>query len=347
MSELRKDPIINRWVIIASERAKRPLTFPASREKKSGGFCPLCPGNEEKTPAPIYTDWIENSSGESKRWRLRVVMNKFPALERDGVLTHQTGGFYEMMAGVGAHEVVVETPRHHESIADFDDEQAESLIHAYRERILVLRRDPRFQYVLIFKNHGFEAGASLEHPHSQIIALPIVPKRVHEEMMGAEDYYAEYRKCVYCEMIQHEINEGRRIVLENSDFIALAPFAARFPYETWILPKRHETHFEDLDGERQVKLAVILRDVLNRMKNVLNDPPYNFMLHTSPCHESDAPLHYHWHLEITPKLTRVAGFEWGTGFFINPMPPEIAAELLRGEHPDSLPDEPVVIRDER
>ncbi len=329
MPELRKDPIIDRWVIIAKERAKRPITSTVPPPKKAVGFCPLCPGNEEKTAVPVYTDWSPQSNFTETTWRLRVVQNKFPALVNEGVLQPQSEGFYEWMDGVGAHEVIVETPDHYATWADFDDTQAACVLDGYRQRILALNRDLRFRYILVFKNHGADAGASLDHPHSQIIALPIVPKRVLEEMRGADAYFRKHGNCIFCEIIQQEMQNRCRLVMENSDFLAIEPFAARFPYETWILPKHHEAHFETLDRERLQRLAVLFRDVLERIKTRLNDPPYNFMLHTSPIHPPEELLGYHWHLEITPKLTRVAGFEWGTGFFINPMPPELAAEILR------------------
>lgn len=340
MPELRRDPIINRWVIIARERARRPITAPSEAPKKPSGFCPLCPGNEEKTSIPVYTDWIPGLNGESTHWRLRVVLNKFPALVHEGVLEPENNGLYERMDGVGAHEVVIETPDHSVSLADFDNRQAFSLLDAYQKRMDELGRDSRFRYILVFKNHGTDAGASLDHPHSQIIALPIVPKRVLEEMRGADAYFQKNQRCVFCDIVRFERDARSRVVLENADFIAIEPFAARFPYETWILPKRHETHFESLDRGRLEGLAVLFRDTMQRIKNLLNDPPYNFMLHTSPCNDSDSLLSYHWHLEITPKLTRVAGFEWGTGFFINPMPPEMAAELLRGEGGNGVSPDP-------
>ncbi len=327
MPELRKDPVIDRWVIIAQERAKRPIDHLPASIYDSKGFCPLCPGHEVKTAQPVYTDWIGSEDGSKKDWRLRVVLNKFPALVHDGDPSIQKDGLYEKMDGLGAHEVVIETPEHHYSMADYDDDQMKSVIIAYRERILELRKDSRFRYILIFKNYGIEAGASLSHPHSQIIALPIVPKRIIEEMKGAHSYNLKHHRCVYCEMIQQERLFQQRVVLENADFIAIEPFAARFPFETWILPKRHESHFEFINGSAVDRLTTLLRDVLWRIKQVLNDPPYNFMFHTSPQNDP-GNLDYHWRLEITPKLTKVAGFEWGTGFFINPMAPEIAADLL-------------------
>ncbi len=330
MSELRRDPIINRWVIVAQERAKRPLDFSHAPEPPRSGFCPFCPGHEEKTPKEILACPALASGTPPAGWILRVVPNKFPALVQEGVLHHEWLGLYEKMTGLGTHEVLIETPDHDQTFADYPGRHVEKILWAYRERIYRLSLEPDFQYVLIFKNHGVEAGASLDHPHSQIIALPIVPKQVSEEMDGARGYYETNGRCVYCDMIQQEKNDSTRVVLENEEFLAFEPYASRFPFETWILPQRHDPHFVNLPDDHLDLLASLLRDTLWRIKALLQDPPYNFMLHTSPCREASTSLpHYHWHLEITPKLTRVAGFEWGTGFYINPMPPELAATYLR------------------
>ncbi len=330
MPELRRDPIINRWVIVAQERAKRPLDFVQAPMPPRAGFCPFCPGHEEKTPKEILACPAFDPGAAPADWILRVVPNKFPALVQEGSLHRELHGLYEKMTGLGTHEVLIETPVHDQSFADYTGLHVEKILWAYRERIYQLSREQDFDYVLIFKNHGQEAGASLDHPHSQIIALPIVPKRVSEEMFGARDYYDANERCVYCDMIRQEKDDPQRVVLENEAFLAIEPYASRFPFETWILPQRHDPHFVNLPDDRLSHLAMVLRETLRRIKVLLRDPPYNFMLHTSPCREAPAALpHYHWHLEITPKLTRVAGFEWGTGFYINPMPPEQAAAYLR------------------
>jgi UDPglucose--hexose-1-phosphate uridylyltransferase len=217
-------------------------------------------------------------------------------------------------------------------MADYAVKDVEEILWAYRDRMLELLKDARLRYIMIFKNHKKEAGASLDHPHSQIIALPIVPKRVKEELDGAKEYYVFKERCVFCDMIRQERESRIRVIEENDDFLAFAPFASRFPFETWILPKQHAIHFIDIQKHAVTHFATAVKNVLQRMKTVLNDPPYNFMLHTAPCNEpANSFLHYHWHLEITPKLTKIAGFEWGTGFYINPMPPEDAALYLRGE----------------
>lgn len=329
MSELRKDPIIGRWVIISTERGKRPLDFALEAEpKKRGGFCPFCPGNEDKTPPEIFS--IRNKGGlhSSDGWSLRVVPNKFPALKIEGNLDKQGSGVYDMMSGIGAHEVIIESTNHDDTLSSLSIPSFMDVIYTYRARMLDLKKDSRFRYVLVFKNQGAAAGASLEHTHSQLIALPIVPKRVTEELKGAKEYYNYKERCIYCDIVRQEIRDQVRVISENSDFLAIAPFAPKFPFETWILPKQHLSSFENTPNETNELLAKIFSDVLKKLDKVLNFSPYNFILHTSPFKDTTND-YYHWHFEIMPKLTRVAGFEWGSGFYINPTPPEESAKFLR------------------
>ena len=293
-----------------------------------GGFCPLCEGNEDRTPPEIAAFRDNGTPPNSPGWTLRVVPNKFPALRIEGELNREGEGIYDKMNGIGAHEVVIETPRHEETLVTLPLKNVENILLAYRERIIDLRRDQRLRYVLVFKNHGVAAGASLEHPHSQIIALPIIPRRVSEEIEGAKTYFNYKDRCVFCDIIRQELQQKRRIITENKFFLSIAPFASRFPFETWILPKTHHPSFEHMEFFQYEQAAQILSDTLQRMNRVLADPPYNYIIHTSSFPEVDAE-HYHWHFEIMPKLTRVAGFEWGTGFYINPTPPEEAAEYMR------------------
>ncbi|MFH1368832.1 MAG: galactose-1-phosphate uridylyltransferase [Elusimicrobiota bacterium] len=328
MSELRRDPIIGRWVIVSTERGKRPSDFPKMPENNAGKACPFCIGNENLTPSEIlaYGEPGRNKNGPG--WWLRVVPNKFPALNIEGTLNRQGEGMYDKMNGLGAHEVIIETPDHTKSFADLTDKQVEDIIWVYRDRIMDLKRDIRLEYALIFKNHGAAAGATLSHSHSQLIATPIVPKRVREEINGAKNYFEYKERCVFCDIIKQELSLSTRIVAENSDFVAICPFAPRFPFEVWLLPKVHDSDFEDMQKHASVNLALLLKNVLNKMKNVLDNPPYNFIIHNAPLREDRLP-HYHWHIEIIPKLTSVAGFEWGTGFYVNPTPPEEAAKFLR------------------
>jgi len=327
MPELRKDPIIGRWVIISTERGRRPSEFLPEEIRTRGGFCPLCEGNEDKTPPEVFAIRENGSQPNSPGWTLRVVPNKFPALRVEGDLDREGEGLYDKMNGVGVHEVVIETPKHDETLSTLPNDKVIKVLTTYRERILDLTRDQRVKYILVFKNHGAAAGASLEHPHSQIIALPVLPKRVSEEIDGAKVYYEYKDRCAFCDIIRQELGYRGRIIEENNGAIALAPFASRFPFETWILPKDHIAYFHHTQLAQFEDVASLLSDVLRKIDSTLPRSPYNFMLHTNPSDEKDETF-YHWHIEIIPKLTKVAGFEWGTGFYINPTPPEEAAKYL-------------------
>jgi UDPglucose--hexose-1-phosphate uridylyltransferase len=328
MPELRKDPIYGRWVIISTERSRRPSDFAPEERRPIGGFCPLCEGNEDRTPPEVLAFRDNGASPNSPGWSLRVVPNKFPALRIEGNLDREGEGIYDKMNGIGAHEVVIETPQHSETLSTLPLRGVEKVLWAYRERMIDLRRDQRLRHVLVFKNYGSAAGASLEHSHSQIIALPIVPTRVREEIEGSKNYFLYKDRCVYCDIVRQELRQRSRVIAENSGFVSITPFASRFPFETWILPKTHQPSYELMEGSFYGQAAEILSDTLRRLKQVLDDPPYNYIIHTSSYPEQDRD-YYHWHIEIMPKLTKVAGFEWGTGFYINPTPPEEAAEYLR------------------
>jgi len=327
--ELRKDPITGRWVIIATDRAKRPTDFVREKvEIRGSGFCPFCYGHEVKTPPEIHAYRPDGSAKDTPGWTLRIVPNKFPALGIEGTLNRQGEGLYDKMNGIGAHEVIIETPDHALTLATMPTRGVENVLWSYRDRILDLKKDRRFKYILIFKNHGEAAGASLEHTHSQLIALPVVPKRVREEVDSAREYYNFKERCIFCDIIRQEMEDTVRVIAENQDFTALAPYAPRFPFELWIVPKIHQSAFEESQKHEFEQLASVLKDMLMRLDKVLDSPAYNYIIHTSPFPEVSND-YYHWHLEVMPKLTKVAGFEWGTGFYINPTPPEESAKFLR------------------
>ena len=329
MPELRKDPITDRWVIIATDRARRPSDFARERvAPPTNRFCPLCPGNESKTPPEIYANRPQGGSPNGPGWIVRVTPHKFPVLGIEGDLDRDAEGLYDRMNGLGAHELIIESPDHNATLATMPESQVEAVIWAYRSRILDLRNDRRLEYILLFKNHGEASGAAFEHPHSQLIALPVVPKRAAEEIKTAKDYFRYKERCVFCDIIRQELKDNVRVVLETDRFVVTQPYASRFPFETWILPRRHESHFETLDAAQVKDLAATLRLTLRKIDRVLEKPPYSFMIHSAPV-QKGAMRHFHWHLEIIPKLTKVAGFEWGTGFYINPTPPEEAASFLR------------------
>jgi len=327
--ELRKDPISGRWVIISTNRGKRPSDFGRMVEQRRGGFCPFCEGNESTTPPEIMSYRASNTKANDPGWTTRVVPNKFPALQIEGDLNKVGEGMFDKMNGIGAHEVLIETPKHDLTIPQMALKDVENMFWGFHDRVHDLKKDTRFKYIMIFKNYGSAAGASLEHPHSQLIALPIIPLAVQEEMNGANTYYNYKDRCVFCDIIHQDKQSGVRLVNENEHFMAICPYAPRFPFETWILPKRHAQLFEECWKDEYISLAQVLQDTITRMDKVLQDPPYNFIIHTSPLHGYHDVPYYHWHLEIIPKLTKVAGFEWGTGFYINPTPPEEAAKFLR------------------
>ena len=328
MPELRKDPITGRWVIIATDRAKRPSDFirqPVPPAKPS--ICPFDCGNERKTPPEVLS--YRNSGGRDEPgWRVRVVPNKFPVLGIEGELNRAGDGMYDKMNGIGAHEIIIETPDHAATLSDMTERQIEEVLWAYKDRINDLKKDRRFRYIILFRNHGEAAGASLDHPHSQLIALPVIPKRVKEEIDGAQLYYQLKERCIYCDIVRQEAASAARQVMETDRFTVLNPYAPRFPFETWVLPKRHESHFEDADAATLQNLAWVLRTTMRKIDKVLERPAYNFIVHSAPCQDPPAQ-HFHWHIEIIPKLSKVAGFEWGTGFYINPTPPEESAKFLR------------------
>jgi len=335
VSELRKDPIIGRWVIIATDRGKRPTDFVSAETTFEPKSCPFCEGNEAMTPPEIYAVRTKDSLANSKGWSVRVVPNKFPALRVEGSVEREGVGMFDKMSGIGAHEIIIETPGHGEGVCRRPPEKIVELLETYQKRMSDLRLDRRLLYTMVFKNHGERAGASLSHPHSQIIATPIVPKRVREEIDGTLEYYDYKMRCVFCDIVREEKRFGERIVFENVSFISFCPFASRFPFEIWLMPKRHMSAYTDMTRQEAFELADCIGATMKRLAAALGEPQYNWMLHTEP---NDAvprnpwpeiKEHYHWHFEIIPKLTRVAGFEWGTGFYINPTPPEAAAEYLR------------------
>jgi UDPglucose--hexose-1-phosphate uridylyltransferase len=345
MSEFRKDPIIDRWVIIATERSRRPNDFQAENHFPAGSFNPFAPGNEDRTP-PEIAAWgrPEGAPPDSPGWQVRVVPNKFPVLSREGELDPQGLGMFDQMNGVGAHEVIIENPDAHWDMADATQDEMLAVLHAYTERMTALQNDPRFQYVLIFRNAGVAAGATLAHPHSQIIALPITPRQAQEKVIAARDYFDRKKRCVFADVIRQELAMGDRVVEDGEHFVVLSPFAARFPFELQIYPKRHNHDFSQIEPEERDALAQVLTRSLRRIKKTLGDPAYNLMVHTAPVSGSltsrnEESVHaaedFLWHIDILPRLTKIAGFEWGTGFYINPVSPEEATKFLKEQDIDN------------
>ncbi|MCL5408416.1 MAG: galactose-1-phosphate uridylyltransferase [Candidatus Omnitrophica bacterium] len=338
MPQLRKDPVIGGWVIISTERQLRPTDFRDIKEptgESNNKFCPFDEGNENKTPPEIYAIRKPWTLPDTTGWDVRVVSNKYPALRIEGPLGKKGMGLFDSMNGIGAHEIVIETPSHNDQMEDYSADHLEKVISTYQQRSLDLKKDPRFKYIIIFKNFGKEAGASLHHSHSQIIATPVTPKRVKEELAGSREYYEYKERCIFCDIIDTETERGERIVATNSGFIAITPFASISPFEMWILPLNHNPDFDKMEEMERKSFADILRLVLKKLSVALKKPPYNFALHSAPSrflrpgYWQTIDRDYHWHLEIIPRLTSLGGFEWGTGFYINPTMPEDAAKFLR------------------
>jgi len=327
--ELRRDPVTGRWVIISTDRQKRPNDFRIERAIILGrDQCPFCPGRESLTPPEVLSYRQNGGPPNGPGWDLRVVPNKFPALQVEGTLERIGEGMFDRMSGIGAHEVVIETTDHAKTFSTMSEGEIARVLWAFRDRVHDLKNDIRFRCILLFKNHGAGAGATLEHGHSQLIALPIVPNFVREELDGARRHFQDKERCVFCDIIRQETSAARRLIHENTDVVAIAPYASRVPFETWVLPRNHASKYEDASRHVIDSLAGMLKTLVARIERALEKPPYNLIIHSAPLHE-DAAGYFHWHVELMPRISRVAGFEWGSGFYINPTSPEEATEVLR------------------
>ena len=316
-------------MIFATERAKRPHDFVkhGSPRKAEGSkaTCPFCPGNEVLTPPEIFV----RPRGGSSPWSVRVVSNKFAALAPGGSTEHkQVGSIYREMDGVGTHEVIIETPEHGQTLALMTESQILDVLRAYQERYRCLRDEPWTKLILIFRNHGESTGTSLEHPHSQLIATPVVPKDVRRKYEVATTYYDDTGRCLYCDVLKNEMALGERIIMETERFVVFHPFASKSPFETWIGPKNHQPSFGKVSEEDLRELARVLKLTLESLHEALGDPDYNYVIHSAPV-EDDHKSYYLWHIQIIPRLTKVAGFELGSGMAINTALPEETAQFMR------------------
>ncbi|HVC32354.1 MAG TPA: galactose-1-phosphate uridylyltransferase [Chloroflexota bacterium] len=332
MPQLRQDLVTGRWVAIATERAKRPSSFSraAAVAVPPAATCPFCVGHESMTPPEVMAYRAAGSEPNTPGWEVRVVPNLYPAFGPADIepITSSCGP-YTTMTGVGVHEVIVSSTSHVDDFASLPVNQIDQIVRAFVERYDANARNPVIQYLLIINNHGKEAGASLEHPHSQLFGIPLVPFAVREELDGVRRYRSEHGACVYCEILATEQKAGERIIWENDSFLVYAPFASRTPFEASVLPKWHSARVQTMTTAQQHDFASALHELTARISHGLNDPPYNFYIHTAPVHQDGEPG-YHWHLELLPKLAIAAGFELGTGIMINVATPEAAAEYLRG-----------------
>ncbi|MDR1417735.1 MAG: DUF4921 family protein [Endomicrobium sp.] len=324
MSEFRKDPVLDRWTIIdASRKINKVLDYGKYPEDISK--CPFCPGNEFMVKHNILTIAKE---GDLKNWELKVVPNTKPILNVETVLKREAYGIYDKMCGVGAHEIFIETPQHFIKAQDVPMHYYETLYKALAMRIKDLRKDSRLEYILFFKNYGKFANALLEHPHSQLIAMPTIPGTIKTEIDSSRNYFDSKERCVFCDIIAQEISSSLRIVYENDLFISFCPYASRYPFETWILPKNHQSDFDFIEKDEIESLSRITKEVLSKIIRTLDNCSYNYMLHTSPLKNINIPF-YHWYISIKPAVINDIGFEWDSGLYINPVAPEHAAKFLR------------------
>jgi len=331
MPELRKDPIVGRWTIIAEERAHRPglgrLASPRTSQAEQG-ICPFCAGHEHYTPPEIAAFRDYGAAANGPGWRVRVVPNRHPALKIEERLDKRGVGIYDRIAGVGAHEVVIETPNHHTPLESLPPEQIRDVLWMYRDRLLDLRNDRRFVHGMIFKNSGAAAGATLEHAHSQLLVAPVVPCAIQAELDGSAAFHAYRGRCIYCDITDQELADPRRVVLDTSHFLVFCPYASRLPFEIWIVPKDHSSHFEHIGKHQVDDLGPVLRETLAKLSAGLDAPAYQYFIHSAPFDQPERP-HYHWHIELAPRLAPVDGYEWGSGCCVNSVAPETAAAYLR------------------
>ncbi len=325
MAELRREPVTRMWVVVTNDHPKGPSDYlpfkPPYRVQEAENPCPFCPGNEKTTPRETFS-----LRQDKARWLVRVVPNKSPFFHIEGDFDRRPEGMYDIMEAIGAHEIVVESPDHGQSLATMEPGQIEKILLAYRERLIDLEKDERFQQFLILKNHP---GVFNRHPHSHLMAMPVIPKRMDEEIWGTLDYYQRKERCIFCDIIKEEISTKKRVVLETVHFLIFLPFASRYPFESWIIPKVHSPDFHRIKEEEIADLSVAIQSLFHSFSKLLSDPPYSLTFHTSPIRNRYHRQEYHWHIETRLRIGLREGFEWGTGFFVNPTPPEDAAKFLR------------------
>jgi len=329
MSELRQDPTTKLWVILAPERAKRPQQGPTGRRAdqlpRRDASCPFCPGNEDKTPPEAF----RLPADEALPWEVRVVPNRFSALSPEGdIARSEDGRFFRKMNGFGMHEVIIEGPVHNTNLASMTYEQVERVLIAYQERYNILKRNEQIRYITIFKNHGWASGTSLIHPHSQLVATPVIAPYYHRKFDIAHEYYSDMGRCLYCDLLAAEQEKGERIVAETERFVAFHPYASRVPYETWIVPKKHYSSFGLYPATFLGELARVLKNALLCLYRELDNPAFNFTIDTSTTADEEDP-YYHWHIRIVPRITTIAGFEIGSGIYISAALPENTADHIR------------------
>jgi UDPglucose--hexose-1-phosphate uridylyltransferase len=336
LNELRKDPLLGRWIAVLKESVPpseyRQESSPETAPQES---CMLCAGRESETEGEIMRIRNSSSTSASHAWWTRVVPNVNPVFKIEGDLGRRGEGMYDKMNSIGASELIIESPHHNVQPEDMGLEQMTRVIQTYKDRISDLEQDSRLRYTLVYKNHGTSAGSHLAHPVSHLASTPVIPKRVKEELNSAKQYFTYKERCIFCDVLREELRVGSRVILETRHYAAFCPYASKFPFETWILPKRHNCAFQDIRPDELEDLALILSSVLKKLRALFSELSYNYFIHSAPNrvprkdHWHTLGEDFHWHLEIMPRFLRTSGFEWGSGFYILPTSPEDAAKYLR------------------
>lgn len=337
MHELRKDPLLGRWVAVSDEPVLPEEYRVASGEEEEGSVsCIFCPGGEGDSPREIASiAALSSDSSGTGNWWTRVVSSPDPVFHVEGELGRKGEGIYDKMNGIGANEIIVESPYHDKRPEDMGLDQMARVIMTYRDRMADLERDPRLRYTLIYKNAGKAAGAIFSHPVSHLASTPVIPKRVKEELDGAKQYFGYKERCIFCDILNNELRAGKRVILETRHFLAFCPYASKFPFESWLLPKRHHCAFPEITAEEIEDMALILSSVLKKLRSAFHGVSYNYFIHSAPNriprkdHWHTLGEDFHWHMEIMPRLVRTTGFEWGSGLYVLRTSPEFAAKYLR------------------
>jgi UDPglucose--hexose-1-phosphate uridylyltransferase len=327
--QLRKDPILSRWVAVMSE-SLAPEDYPPAPARPAEDSCPLCAGRESETPPEIMS--VKNGDGP---WQARVIPSFRPILTSEGDLGRRGFGLYDAMNSIGTDEIIVEAPQHNAKPEDMGSDQVRIVLDLYKQRLTEIQKDERIKHVLVCKNSGSEAGSGFTHQHSEIIATPVLPLRMKTELDGAKYHYSYKERCIYCDIIDEELRVGKRMIIETERFVAFCPYAPKYPFEFWIVPREHHCSYEDISAEELDDLSTVLTSLLRRMRSLLGEPSYNYVVHTAPNriprrdHRHTLGDDFHWHIEVVPRLQKASGFEWGSGFYVVPTRPEDAAEFYR------------------
>jgi UDPglucose--hexose-1-phosphate uridylyltransferase len=334
MHELRKDPLLGRWIAVLS-RSRSPSEYILSSDEEDEESCVLCMGQEHELTQEIMSIPRSDSGRSGQGWWIRVIRNLSPVFQVEGELGRKGEGMYDKMNSIGSSEIVIETPDHLMRAEDIGLEQMVRVITAYKARMVSLEKDPRFRYTLVYKNSGKDAGAATSHPVSHIASTPVIPKRVKEELDGAKQYFNYKERCIFCDIVREELRTEKRVIIETKAFVAFCPYASKFPFETWIVPKRHNCAFQDIEKDEIDDFALILSVILKKLRAAFDGLPFNYFVHSAPNriprknHWHTLGEDYHWHVEIIPRLLTTSGFEWGSGFYVLPTSPEFAAKYLK------------------